>query len=62
MSVLPLLPVADGVDAVETDLLLEGIRRRWGYDLRGSDRRQARPHLTALLRARRWPSRGQAQR
>jgi Methylase of chemotaxis methyl-accepting proteins len=53
MTVLSDAPVADTVDAVETDLLLEGLRRRWGYDLRGYDRRQAQAHLAALLRARR---------
>lgn len=56
MSVLSDVPVADAVDAVETDLLLEGLRRRWGYDLRGYDRRQARPRLAALLRAHHFPS------
>ncbi|HEX5043545.1 MAG TPA: CheR family methyltransferase [Candidatus Polarisedimenticolaceae bacterium] len=56
MSVLSEVPATDAVDAVETDLLLEGLRRRWGYDLRGYDRRQARPRLTALLRAHRFPS------
>lgn len=53
MSVLSELPVVDALDAVETDLLLEGLCRRWGYDLRGYDRRQARPRLSLLLRARR---------
>jgi chemotaxis protein methyltransferase CheR len=56
MSLLSDLAVTDAVDAVETDLLLEGLRRRWGYDLRGYDRRQARPRLAALLRAHRFPS------
>jgi len=56
MTVLSDVPVADAVDAVETDLLLDGLRRRWGYDLRGYDRRHARKHLATLLRARRSPS------
>ena len=56
MTVLSDVPVTDGVDAVETDLLLEGVRRRWGYDLRGYDRRRAGPRLTALLRAHHLPS------
>ncbi|HET9300101.1 MAG TPA: CheR family methyltransferase [Candidatus Polarisedimenticolaceae bacterium] len=56
LSDVPPLNMADAVDAVETDLLLEGLQQRWGYDLRGYDRRQARPRLTALLRAHHFPS------
>ena len=56
MTVVSDVRVSDAVEAVETDLLLEGLRRRWGYDLRGYDRRHARKHLATLLRARRSPS------
>ena len=53
MSTLSAVPVAETVDSLETDLLLEGLLRRWGYDLRGYDRRRAQHRLQALLRARR---------
>jgi chemotaxis protein methyltransferase CheR len=52
MSAVAEAPIAETLDALETDLLLEGLVRRWGYDLRGFDRRVARRHLQALLRAR----------
>lgn len=50
MSALSEAPVAETLDSLETDLLLEGLCRRWGYDLRGFDRQAARRHLLALLR------------
>jgi chemotaxis protein methyltransferase CheR len=56
MSTLSEVPVQETVEAVETDLLLEGLHRRWGYDLRGYDRRRAGRRLRALRRARRTRS------
>ena len=53
MTVVSDVRVSDAVEAVETDLLLEGLRRRWGYDLRGYDRRHVQRRLALLLRARR---------
>ena len=53
MTVVSDVRVSDAVEAVETDLLLEGLRRRWGYDLRGYDRRHVHRRLALLLRARR---------